>query len=103
MEASEGGGTMLDQMKKELFSLAESIYDVSKRDSVIVIGIMDKESATVTTWANCSDRPIIEHLIQEISGNGRAQHLQSLSSNASMDDVIGAGSGRTPRKVDMAV
>lgn len=71
MEMNEDGATIVDQMKKELFHLAESIHDVSNRDSVIVIGIMDKDSATVTTWANCSDRPVIEHLIQEFNGNGR--------------------------------
>jgi len=72
MEVNEDAASIADQMKKELFHLAESIHDVSNRDSVIVIGIMDKESATVTTWANCSDRPVIEHLIQEFNGNGRA-------------------------------
>lgn len=53
MEANEDPINMVDQMKKELFILGESLYDVSNRDSVIIIGIMDKASATVTTWANC--------------------------------------------------
>ena len=46
MEVNEDAASIADQMKKELFHLAESIHDVSNRDSVIVIGIMDKESAT---------------------------------------------------------
>lgn len=75
MDNADDNESIVEQMKKELFQLAESIHEVSNRDSVIVIGIMDKDSATVTTWANCADRPVIEHLIQEFSGNGRGAHL----------------------------
>ena len=97
---------MLEQMKKELFSLAESIHEESNQDSVIVIGIMDKESATVTKWANCGDAPIIEHLINEFSGNtsSRAgQRIESMSSNASMDEGTSSRGMVTNRKADMCV
>ena len=73
-------------MKKDLFALAESIYDESNQDSVIVIGIMDKDAARVTKWVNCDDLPVIEHLINEIGDTRSQQNLESMSSNASMAD-----------------
>lgn len=94
--------TIVDQMKKELFSLAEVIHEESRQDSVIVIGIMDKASATVTKWANCGDVPIIDHVIQELSGRV-GQGIESMSSNASMDEGSSSRGQVTQRKVDMGV
>lgn len=99
-ERNEDQGTIVDQMKKELFFLAESIHEASNEDSVIIMGIMDKESATVTKWANCSDLPIIEHLINELGGN-RARSIESMSSNASMNTGNSSRSQLTNRKADM--
>ena len=89
-------------MKKELFNLAETIHEVSSQDSVIMINIMDKASATVTQWANCGDRPVIDHLINELAGRV-PQATESMSSNASMADSNSARGMTTIRKVDMAV
>lgn len=58
-------------MRKELFNLAESIYDESNQDTVIVIGVMDKEQGIVTKWANCADMPVIEHVIHEFNDASR--------------------------------
>jgi hypothetical protein len=62
---------------------------------------MDKDSATVTKWANCSDLPVIEHLIQELSNARSTQRIESMSSNASMED--GSARNQTPRKIEMGV
>lgn len=99
-EEFEEDASVVDQMKRELFNLAESIHEESKQDSVIVIGIMDKESATVTKWANCGDVPIIDHLINEFAGRA-GQRIESMSSNASMDEGSSSRSSATNRKVDM--
>lgn len=61
---------------------------------------MDKDSATVTKWANCTDVPVIEHLLQELSGGRSSRRIESMSSNASMDDVH-SGRDKTPRKCEM--
>ena len=59
---------------------------------------MDKDQGIVTKWANCADMPVIEHVIHELNENSRG--FESMSSNASMDDVA-SGRSQTPRKCEM--
>lgn len=88
--------------------MAESIYDETNEDCVIVIGLMDKDAASVTKWVNCADLPVIEHLVHELSEIRTQHNLESMSSNASMADVSGSdnhttsGGQPTSRKAEMA-